>query len=1359
MLKRNIFVLIWILTLQMPNVFSQEYSFELLDTKSGLSQNDVNCILQDSKGFMWFGTNDGLNRYDGLNFETFRIGSNDESGGINSNLIRNLIEDENSNICVATIDNGVSVFNYSKEEFELITSDDGPVPNEDFYDVEFVMGDQVWLRSNREIYFLDRNYKPKLNNGSVSLEFDGNLINDILGLNDSTVLVCTSRGLYVCRKTSDDTFSTSLIEKTRSTNIMNVTLTEGGSLITTGHTIGFVDYDFKVSLGSASKAVPILVSSKGEVWVGGNQGVFKFPKQAIDSLPFRSAIKINVESVLKHAINFQHSCLYEDHEGNIWIGTEGAGVIKVSEKKDKFNHFQFGLNSENISKYAISSIYEDSFDNLWVGTRGGGISILKGSESQYQDSFSDIPVHKDWEDVRAFHEFEYQNEKWLISGTSYPTVPRTFKIDQDTIIQKPFPRKIVSDHFTTSITSDSSFVWSGTYEGGLYRYNLKTNELDNFRVEDGRGISSNVIRNLLFDHKGRLWIATDNGLNRLEKDQLYLKNPYFHNYKRLDSDPNSLCHNYTIPMLMTSKNELWVGTLGGGLSRYDEETESFQHINKQHGLSNNNIKSIVEDRNGDLWVSSNKGLSRIEIPSYNITNYSLEDGLQDLEFSELAGCIRSNGELVFGGPNGINVFRSDEIKAQDNFPNLVFSSIQILNRKVETEQILNGRKLLEKNIDEVEKIELNYSENSFTLHFAALDMQFADKIKYKYKLKPFDNGWVETNSSARFAKYTNIHPGRYQLQVVSSNADGAWNPDIKYVDIVIRPPWWRTTLAYMLYTILLVAIFFFFGQYSIIQIEKKNALEMERFEKEKIKELSKLKLDLFTKISHEFRTPLTVITGFIDKLAKESEISTTERENHIGVIRRNSNSLLRLTRQLTDFRKFEEGKLGLSVLESNIIEFARKVYQSFSVIADEKKIEFSFGANIDECNIYFDADKIEKVLYNLLSNAFKFTPEEGKVLIFCNCTEDKVQIEVSDSGIGIPYENQEHIFDLFFRANKIENMGTGVGLTFAKSMVELHHGNLECKSEMGIGTSFKMTLLKGAAHFSPEDFADTNISQLENLTENSEWKAHPMYEVSSTDGTANNLEKEKILIVEDTPDVREVLKVTLGKQFEVLTAENGQEGLEKARELNPDLVISDIVMPRMDGKELCQTLKKEPLTSHLPVILLTAYSSDEQQLEGLYLGADDYIAKPFMPDILLARVKNLLASRRLLKQRFSNEVYLSPKEMSLSSYDEKLLEDLIALIDENLEEETLDTVFLADQLGYSKRQLSRKVESLTSMTAAELIRTTRLKRAASLIDKGGFRLSEIRLMTGFSSRSTFNRLFKKHFGVVPSDYNKEVDIE
>ncbi|MGQ1911798.1 hybrid sensor histidine kinase/response regulator transcription factor [Marinifilum sp. RC60d5] len=1378
-MKKLIFIILFVL--QMGLVSAEEFIFEKITSQQGLSQNDVNCIFQDHNGFLWIGTNDGLNRYDGYSFKTYRIDTNKSKGeGLSSNLVFQIKEDKKGRLWIATSNEGVCVFNLCTEEFTQIrNTSSNPIRLADnrILDLECMNDGSVWIATEKGVTIItEQNGKFETTNlislaqtplvsKACNVVVEDNQGRKCLGLHDGLIVCKTNNTLLECIE----------IAGLEDFNVRCILPAYNGYIIGTGEGLFFLD-NVKEDLGK-SKLIQINDLPATEIYLDERKNLFvasqlKLLVYSCDCAKNKFVLntEINQGRTKADLSSNMVMSIYGDSSGIIWIGTNGGGLNKYNPKRKKIGHYKNTSLPGSLSSNKIRSVFEDSNKNIWIGTEGGGVNFLNTSKGRnFESGFEHYFVNEYQVENRIYSIIETDKENGeseIWAGAAFPQTLECFKnSDQLSPISKEELCDKISASIFTSLKDKDGNIWLGTYGSkGLYKYEKKEGKyhLLNYKAKaiEG-GLSSNIIRSLLQDSMGNMWIGTDAGINLLTVEELKKEKPFFKVFRNNRADKNSLSNDYILPLFISSKGDLWAGTMGGGLNRVNchETIDSitFTRFDTSDGFPNNVIKGILEDEEGNLWISSNKGLSKFNTENYSIMNYDVSDGLQDNEFSELACCKLSDGMMIFGGVNGFNTFYPEEINADMMPPKVAFTDLQVLNKSVKVGELVNKREVLTKAINQTQRIKLKYSENSFAIYFSALHFSAPTKNKYKYMLEGFDEDWIIKNSDERFAKYTSLDPGTYVFKLYASNNDGIWSEKAREIEVLVVPPWWKSNAAMVIYLIVLVYILWFFQRFSFIRIKQKNDLLMEHFEKEKIEELNQMKFRFFTNISHEFRTPLTLIIGSVQKLLQREEELSPKAKAKCMAIQRNSALMLRLINQLMDFRKMEHDKMSLSVRHLNIVELLKEIYSSFAEVASNKNIQFNFSLKEQEAYVWIDSDKIEKIVYNLLSNAFKFTKAGGQIDLILHLESNHILIQVKDNGIGIPQEMQPHVFERFYQGDKLkqaDSNGTGIGLSFSKGLAELHGGEISFNSAEGVGSCFELKLKRGKEHYKLSDLEKDQSEGVKSIA-----KIKMLEETYTSKDLKNDFDAKpnhyKLLIVEDNDELLNFLSESFGDYYEVYRAINGQEGINMAEQYDVDIIVSDVAMPVKDGFQLCKEIRTKEQTSHIPIILLTAKTSAEDSIKGFQLGADAYVPKPFDLQVLEAQIASVLKNRDELKQRFRKSIEITPSEVTTTSFDEKFLNKLLVIIEDNISNFEFSVEKLASLYGMPQVNINKKLKALTGHTASAFIRNVRLKRACQLLKTGRYTVADVTYEVGFSDLKYFRSCFKKEFKLNPSEYAKE----
>ena len=1346
-----------------------QFQFSRLDISDGLSHNQVNCIFKDSKGFMWFGTLSGLNRYDGYKFKVFKHSAKD-TASLNDDFIVNIYEGPGKKLWIETR-NGFNIYDPLTEKFNrhpgaylrsIGIQEDG---------VTAVKKDQLgnfWFLQSRLGLFRYSSSSHKLlhlshqKNDTTSIAYNsiadlnadskGNIWliynNGTIERLDARTFKVNYRNRTMCPPVptnplvykifvdkQDDIwafisgYSSGIYYLSTNKNVHRHIDKDSGFLnlnivynviqdaqdriwVATDHGgINLIDKKtFKVkyilsrdddnkSL-SQNSTISIYYDNSGIVWIGTYKRGISYYHRSIIKFPLYTHHSTDPNSLSYNDVNM----FVEDKRGNLWLGTNGGGLIYFNRKTGKYTTYLHNPNNKNsLSNNVIVCLYLDHDQKLWIGTYFGGLDCFDGKTFVHYKHIDNVP------------------------GS-------------------------ISDNRICAIKEDSEHrLWVGTLAGGLNLFQPETQSFYHYRFDGKQNtIHSNYISAILEDRHKNLWIVTSYGVDEM----LHQTNKFTH-YIHQDNDPASLINNNTNNIHEDSQGFIWISTREG-LSIYNPATGKFQNLSKDDGLPDNTALDIEEDNSHNMWVSTTNGLSNIVVNrstwplKFNFFNYTETDGLQGREFTENSSCKTSKGELIFGGANGFNIFKPEDIHLNHVVPTIVFTDISLFNRVVNVGENINGHVVLKESANHLTKLELEHNENAFSIGFAALDYFNPDKVKYEYQMEGFDKGWIPADTRIRQATYTNLDPGNYTFKVRASS-DNRWNNNNALkLQISVLPPFWKTPLAYFLYAVALVLFILYIRKRGVDKLKLQFAIEKEREEARRMHELDLMKIKFFTNVSHEFRTPLSLILAPVDKILKQ--IKEPEIQRQLLLVNRNARRLLNLVNQLLDFRKMEYQELKLYRKTNDVIKFIKELCYSFTDVADQKQINFVFDTEAEELYTSFDHDKLERIMFNLLSNAYKFTPPGGQVSVLLSVrsiAENKCELEIRvvDTGIGIATGKLDKIFDPFFQDDLPESMlnqGSGIGLSIVKEFVRLHGGEINVESELNSGSCFSLVL--------PLEIVEKPLGAV--VPESVGPEVDYLPELLPVTGNETRVDRKKptILLVEDNEDFRFYIKDNLKDSFNIIEAENGRKGWQKALAQHPNLVVSDISMPEMTGIELCVKIRNDKRTAHIPVILLTALTGEEQQIKGLETGATDYMTKPFNFDILHSKIKNILNQQEDMRKTYQKQIEVNPTEIKVESPDELFIKKVLALIEANISNPNFSVEELSGEMCVSRYTLYKKILMMTGKTPNELVRSMRLKRAAQLLETGHLTISQICNKVGFKSQKYFVKSFKAEFNTIPSKY-------
>lgn len=1385
-----ILTLLLSLFIDSSTTLAQSVKFGKLTIEDGLSNNDVNTLIQDNLGFLWFGTEDGLNRYDGYNFKIFQHDPED-SNSLSDNAIWSLLCSKSGDIWIGTKAGIVSQFNPVTEKFKHW------IPQPKLKDGNSITA--LYEDTNGDIWIGTRNaglYKlnPKLNEfnhwntdnanpNRLSHTSVRSIIQDHLG----NIIIGTYNGLNIFNPNQpQDGFKKYFYQLDNQNSlyanqIYNLTKSLiNNKIIWVGTPKGLNRFDpeknffdriripnaQKLQFGEgASTVIDELIDGEIILWIDTYSGLVRMNLTSNSSQRFQQDDK-DFYSIVDNRINK----MIKDKSGVIWIATEN-GISYYSPKNVRFN----SPFDERINRYLrieknkknLKAIAQNDEGTTFFGYSNGLISVENKIEKSEVNNYSQFENLNIWT-------LAFQNDNSLWIGT-FGQGLKQFDIksskvkDWELIFQKS-NNPVVK--FVKSLYADSkNNLWIGYWGSGLGRIFLKTGQtfVWNLEIDNQKGLSSGDVWTIAEDRLGRIWVGTsDGGLNLFEDKD----GGVFKQWKHDKGNDISLSSDniYSIIESSISKYDseeinviLWIAT-SKGLNQFIVKSKSDNHYDYnvetssygyKEGLADNSINSILEDDDGNLWLGTSSGISFFDIKEKYFINFKNGDGINGTVMNMESAIKLDNGLMIFGSDKGMNVFDPKKIELSSFSPPVIITNFQLYNQSVKA----GNNSPLKESISFAKEIELKNYEDVFSFEFAALDYNLPKSIKYAYKMEGFDEDWTESGTR-RFATYTNLGPGDYIFKVKSTNADGVWNSDVSSIRIMIHPPWWGTIWAYGLYTLLIIVGLLVIRRFEINRTKLRNQLRLKEFEAKKNIDLQQLKSRFFANLSHEFRTPLMLIKGPVERLKNNEDFKS--HINEIEMIERNSANLEKLINELLELSQLESSSIPLKAKKVNIVVLLRGIVSQFESIAEQKRIKLIFSTSCEVKIIWVDKDKLEKIVNNLLSNALKFTSSGGQINVELNQSilnnNEILELTIKDTGIGIPEDKLMNIFDRFYQVDATSQKsfgGSGIGLALVKEFIDLHRWEIEVESRQQIGTSFKIKI--PTDDYLNEDekiFYDEDDSKNDHKVLEEKVNHQKIINTDRTETIPSYQAKDKkiILIVDDSADIRNYLSGLLEKEYQISAASNGFEGIKTAIEINPDLIISDIMMPSMDGMEFCQKIKSDWQTSDIPIILLTAKASFENKLEGLEIGADDYLTKPFESRELFVRIKNLIEQRIRIREKLITEQQNASEYENLNIADKEFIEKVSQLVKLNLDKTNFNTDHLAKELFLSRSQLHRKMISITGQAPGEFIRIIKLKHAANLLLEKKLSVTQIAYEIGFSSPAQFTRAFSKQFGCTPTDY-------
>ncbi|MEO6521534.1 MAG: two-component regulator propeller domain-containing protein [Mucilaginibacter sp.] len=1340
--------------------------FDHLSVANGLSQSTVLSIFKDSRGYMWFGTRDRLNRYDARQIKIYNYHYNDTTSISCSDYIFSVFEDKEKNLWVGTV-RGLNRYLPESDSFERIMNDPknaGSLSDNNIFCTYQDKQGNLWFGSLNGLnmlpsaksrkfikYFKATHNHPGLAGNQVNIVYQDHDQNLWIGTSDGVTRMTARKGDYIFTTFSssksdpnglDGNFVKAITEDKQG-NLWIGTETGGLNLYNpqTATFTHFKHNPYNANTLSNNDVRKIMTDKSGKLWIGTMNGLNVFDPQTKQFTHYEHDVE-NRNSLSDNSVKD----IYLDNNGTIWVGTMFGGVNIIHPNSIPFTVYQSNKFKNSISGNIVSAITANVKQNLWIGTEGNGLNYfdkVAGSFKHYASHPVDAgAIGTNF--IKALY-CDKDNNLWvgLHQGglDEYQPVTDNFKHYRHDANN---PNTISSDIVSCILEDSQSRFWVGT-STGLNLFDKKQQVFLYYLGDTAHPLrlSSRWIRCIYEDSKHNIWVGTTGGLNLLKPGA-----KAFTWFKANERDSNALRVGYINCIKEDSSGNIWIGSFHGGLSLYNPQTQKFKTYTTQQGLPSDNVLNIQQGDNGYLWVSTDNGLSKFNIKTGRFKNYNVKDGLPTNEFNYGSGYRDADGSLYFGTFNGLVSFSPRQIRENNVAPAILFTSLKLFNQPV---GIGDTTGLLKKDIGLTTDLTFTHDQNVFSIDFTALNYDKPDRNQYMYKLDGFEKDWNYV--SIPTATYTNLPAGDYHFLVRGSNNDGLWSADVKSLHIKILPPLWKTWWAYLIYTIVFAMILYLVIRFFRRQARLERDLYYEHLNYERQQEVHQLKLDFFTKVSHEIRTPLTLILAPVEKLI-DTTLDNAAVSRQLVYVKQNADRLIRLVNELLDFRKIETGHMKLFAAEQGVVKFCNDVYLSFERVAIAKNISYSFTSDTDEVMVYFDGPQFEKVLFNILSNAFKFTPDGGNISVNLITSINDVAITITDNGPGISAEAQQHIFDDFYQdKHSSKASGWGIGLALAKNIVGLHKGSISVKSDIAIAnqpgnTAFKVSLLKGKAHFAVDELADEIPEQ--HTPQPISYQV-PELNIEPIPGK----EKPVVLLVEDNDEVRGFIKEGLAETYEIHESNNGADGWDTASGLIPDLIISDVTMPVMDGLELCSKIKTDERTNHIPLILLTAKAAHTHQVSGLETGADAYITKPFSMQILELNVRNLLLARQSMRQKYSQQVMLMPANKVIASPDEKFLNRLMEIVEQNMEDPEFDVIKLVNIIGMSQTVLYRKIKALTDLTITDFIKSTRLKQAAQLLAQNKFSIAEVAYTVGFNDRKYFSKEFKKQFGKTPSEYTEQ----
>lgn len=1371
---RKLFILLFLFIFESNDGFGQQVvpEFEFITINEDFPKRGITAIREDHQGFIWIGTyGAGLYRYDGISHTSFRYDWQD-STSINSNIINTIYQDRSNNILIGT-NSGLNIYNQSLGTFNTVSFEDQSTK----IDIISIIQDgegRILAGSNRDGLFVIQPGEKIAK--SVSTDLPTNILHFVVSASGN-IYAATNSGLKIY-----DSIKNDLVQAEIYTDAGSVKITE--------------------------PITQLLVDDLNNLWIGSQQnGIYKtsclnarqpslrylenlpISRKRILSLAVNKKGKIfcgtendgliilnpngEINKVILHDRNkwagIKSNSVWEiffDRSDRLWLGYYDQGVDFHDPNYRKFNQIihQPG-NSNSISPASVTGIVVDKKDNIWFGLDGGGLNYYEKEKKRVKHFLHKKGLDYSY-DVPAAIQSVFIDSKENVWAGSWDEGLFLLKKGSQQFKNYTLDNtkgQLTSNRIMSICEDNSGTIWVGTFGKGIHTYDpiRETFVHQNNRLFKQHNLTNADIRKMIIDQDNQLWVGTTNGLFMLKQDakkQVDFLISFRKKWKAIQK--NHLSINNILSIYQSSNNDIWVGTDGAGLLRYSITTDSLTLYNRSTGLEQETVAAIVEESPDKIWVSGRSGISLLNLLDGKIKNYSKKDGLISNDFNNNSVAKDTTGIIYFGNVvGGVNYFKPGLIPTNNANIRVYLTDLKLFNKTV-----IPGEKdaPLETVIGATKEITLNYLQSVFTIEYTGISLTHSEKNQFAYYLEGLENNWNYVGDK-RSATYTSLKSGDYIFHLKAANNDGLWNDEEVTLKIKVLPPWWRSRAGFIIYLFLFFTSLYFFFRMMRMRLLAKEERENELIRRKQEKELNKKKFQFFTNISHEFRTPLTLIINPLEDILKEKAYDLPDEihSKHL-IIHKNSKRLERMINELLDFRKLSFKKMKVRARRTEIVAFVHSVADYFQGEAMDTSIDLKVTSHVGNQYVWLDPGLIEKVLFNLLSNAFKVTTYGGKIEIIINVDkiilpeidqtvpQPTLSIAVSDTGPGLAPEHVAQIFDRFFQVenlNKAYYGGTGIGLEVVNNFIKLHHGKIEVVSELKKGTTFTFYLPIGQKYFPNADLIEDNKIDLtapkEILPSKTEQKVSPDDKLKT------------LLIVEDNLELRNYLQSQLKKIYQIRTAVDGKEGLQMAINTLPDLIISDVMMPKMDGIELCKKIKLDLRTCHIPLLMLTAKRSDYDRISGIDSGADAYMGKPFDMTLLKAKLNQLLTSRQIIFNKYFNGISESRISKNTTELDRDFIQKMLKLIHDRIGDTELSVETLATEVFLSRSQLYRKTKALTGLSVNAFIRKIRLEEAKKMLSTGNRNISEICYAVGFSSPSYFSKCFKDHFGLLPTEIQGE----
>ena len=1346
---KKIVIYLFFLCLGMHSAFSEtpeQITFSYISINEGLSQSTVFSIDQDKRGNMWFATYDGINKYDGYAFTVYQH-NEDDPNSIANDISRIVKTDSQGRVWIGTRD-GLSRYDEEKDIFQNF-----------FYEkngkhlqvngIEEISPEQLLISTPEGLIMFDIK-ESKFRDDSFSTAMHKTIASTLYRQDDQIYIGTSTDGLYtysITQKTFEKvipilgTKQIQAILQQSPTRIWVATEGAGLFLINpkTKEIKNYLHSPSNPKSISSNYIRSLAMDSQNRLWIGTFNDLNIY-HEGTDSFASYSSNPVENGSLSQRSVR----SIFMDSQGGMWLGTYFGGLNYYHPIRNRFKNIRNIPYKNSLSDNVVSCIVEDKDKNLWIGTNDGGLNLYNPITQRFtsytlQEDESARGIGSN--NIKAVYVDEKKSLVYIGTHAGGLSILHRNSGQVENFNQRN--SQLVNENVYAILPDGEGNLWLGTLSA-LVRFNPEQRSFTTIEKEkDGTPVVSKQITTLFRDSHKRLWIGGEEGLSVFKQEGLDIQ-------KASILPVSNVTKLFTNCIYEASNGVIWVGTREGFYC-FNEKDKQIKRYNTTNGLPNNVVYGILEDSFGRLWLSTNRGISCFNPETEKFRNFTESDGLQSNQFNTASYCRTSVGQMYFGGINGITTFRPELLLDNPYTPPVVITKLQLFNKVVRPDDETG---ILTKNISETKSITLKSWQTAFSIEFVVSNYISGQHNTFAYKLEGYDKEWYYLTDSGTVS-YSNLPQGTYQFLVKAANSDGKWNPIPTALEIIVLPIWYKTWWALLIFFATFAGFITFVFRFFWMRKSMEAQLEIERRDKEHQEEINQMKMRFFINISHELRTPLTLILTPLQEII--NKISDRWTRNQLEYIQRNANRLLHLVNQLMDYRRAELGVFELKAKKGNAHQLIQDNFLFYDKLARHKKITYTLHSELEDKEVLFDANYLELIVNNLLSNAFKYTESGQSITVTLKEENGWLLLQVSDTGIGIPINKQGKIFERFYQIES-EHVGSGIGLSLVQRLIELHHGRIELDSEENKGSTFSVYLPQDLSVYKPSELASNNEQNEEEQVYSTNSKA--MYfidteKVENESVESGDKKRGTILIVEDNNEIRRYLNNGLADLFNTLEAGNGEEALEKLKDNEVDVIVTDVMMPVMDGIKLCKNVKQNIRTCHIPVIILSAKTDIKDQMEGLQMGADDYIPKPFSLAILTTKIQNMMRTRRRMLDKYAKSLEVEPEKITFNAMDEALLKRAMAIVEKNMDNIEFSTDEFAREMNMSRSNLHLKLKAITGESTIDFIRKIRFNEAAKLLKDGRYTVAEVSTMVGFNTPSYFATSFKKYFGCLPTEYIKK----